>query len=116
MKKFILYSLAIGEVALKWIVALVAAIACVVTPYGIPIAVGFMAVTACTYVADPYLKVITAAGGSIVAMWLVLNAAEIAIVFTAFTFKKLIDRYVFHLDRQLEGAPITIPIPLPGVF
>jgi hypothetical protein len=110
MKSFFTYALTTVEVMLKWGLSLFAATLCIILPYGLPIAIGFMAVTASTMVHDPYLKVIVAAGGSIAAMWLVLNAAEIAILITAFRFKMLIDRYVFHLGRQIDGEPIFIPM------
>lgn len=112
MRKAWLYTLAVLEVILKWFASLAAAMVCILTPYGIPVAVGFMAVTASTMVKDPYLKVIVAAGGSIAAMWLILNAAEVAILLTAFRFKMLIDRYVFHLGRAIDGEPIVVPMPM----
>ena len=114
MRKAWIYFLAVAEASLKWVFAFAAATACLLTPYGVPIAIGFMAVTASTLVEDPYLKVVVAAGGSVVAMWLVLNVMEAAIILTAWRFKKLIDRYIFHLERSIEGEPIIVPITMEG--
>jgi len=109
MNKLKHYGLAILEVILKWSLALIAAILCVLNPVTIPIAVGFTAVMFSLYVENPWLKVIAATGGSIIGMWLVYNVAELAIILAAFQFKQLIDRYVFHLNRQLDGESIGIP-------
>lgn len=113
MKKFLIYLYAGAEVFLKWALALFIGGLCVLTPYGAPVAVGFLAVTASLHVKDPYLKVIAAAGGSIMAMWLILNAAELAIILTAWQVKKLIDRYIFHLDRSLRGESLVVPCVMP---
>jgi len=104
-----MYGLAVLEIFLKWGIAIIAAIATVLTPVATPIAIGFTAVMFFLPVSDPWLKVICATGGGIVGLWLVTNAAELAIILAAYQFKKLIDRYVFHLDRQLNGEDLFIP-------
>lgn len=110
MKKFLIYMWTTLEVVLKWVISFGAAALCVLTPIGIPIAVGFMAVTASHMVSDPYLKVIVAAGGSIAALWLVFNVAEVAILLTAYRIKMLIDRYVLHLERVIDDDNGVTPL------
>lgn len=106
MRKLYHYGLAVAEIVVKWGLALMAAIFCVTNPITQGIAVGFTAVTASMHVKNPYVKVIAATGGSILGMFLVFNFMEIAIALTAFQFKRLLDRYVFHLERQLDGEDI----------
>ena len=107
MRKFFLYLRTTAEVVIKWIISIISAVFLVFHPILMPIAIGFIAVWASMSVRDPYLKVVVSAGGAVFGLWLVMNAAEIAILLTAFRIKGLLDRYIFHLERQLEGKGLV---------
>ena len=115
MKKFWVYLMTTIEVLVKWIVSIGSAIFLVLNPVLMPISVGFIAVWASMSVKDPYLKVVVSAGGAVFGLWLVMNAAELAILLTAFKVKALLDRYIFHLERQLDGGGI-VPIMMPEMM